>query len=198
MKKNKTWLAYVLFVVVLTAGLLYYRFPADAVLDFLQAKADQAKPPLSLTVGRLRPSVWPGLRLEKTKLAMREAADRVLFQADRLSIRPRLLSFISGGSAYSFDGSAYQGDISGRVRFKSEQATSNMETKIELSGIRLGDYSYLVHLLGSPFQGTLGGTVSCTGPSRNVLKEGSGEAILTIVDCKVKLREPFLTIETIE
>jgi type II secretion system protein N len=164
----------------------------------LKAKAGQANPPLTLTVGRLRPSAWPGLRLERTKLALREAADRVLFQADRLSIKPQLLSFISGGSAYSFDGSAYQGDIIGRVGFNSEQDTSNMETEIELRSIRLEDYSYLVHLLGSPFQGTLGGTVSCKGPSKNVLREGSGEARMTIVDGKVKLREPFLMIETIE
>jgi type II secretion system protein N len=197
-QKNKTWLAYVLFVVVLTGGLLYYRFPAEAVLDLLKAKAGRANPPLSLTVGRLRPSVRPGLRLEKTKLALRGAADGVLFQADRLSIRPQLLSFISGDSAYSFDGSAYQGGISGRVGFHNEQATSNMETEIELSSIRLEDYSYLGHLLGSPFHGTLGGAVSCKGPSKNVLKEGSGKARLTIVDGKLKLREPFLTIETIE
>jgi type II secretion system protein N len=197
-ERNKTWLAYILFVVVLTGGLLYYRFPAEAVLDLLKAKAGQANPPLSLTVSRLSPSVRPGLRLEKTKIAVRETPDRVLFQADRLSIRPHLLSFISGDSAYSFDGFAYQGDISGRVAFKNEENTSNMETDVELSGIRLEDYSYLVHLLGSPFQGTLGGIVSCSGPSKNVLKEGSGEARLTIVDGMVKLREPFLTIETIE
>ena len=197
-QKPKKWLGYCVFAVLLTAALLYIRFPSDAVVDFLKIRAGRANPPLSLSIGRLEPSILLGLKLEQVKLALKDAADRVVFQADRLLIRPGLLSYFGGSSSYSFDASAYKGEMKGHIEFKGGEAVSNMDAQIALSNIRIGDYSYLSSLMGRPVEGTMGGTVSFTGPSKNPGTAGSGEAKLTVVDGRLELLQPFLTFESID
>ena len=196
--KYKKWLGYALFFVVLTAGLLYFRFPSDAVKDFLRARAEEANPPLSVSVGRLSPSILGGVKLEKARIAFREAKDRVLLEADSLLLRPVVWSFLRGESAYTFNGSAYEGDISGRIEFKREESGEEIETAIALKDIRAEDFGYFSYLVGRPVQGTLGGTISYTGPPKNAAADGSGEARLRLVDGKMKLLEPFLTFESID
>lgn len=194
--KRKAWFGYPLFVLILTGALLYYLFPADAVRDYFQARGRRANPPLALSVDHVTPSVPIGVKFTRTKVALEDMPSRVILDADRLLIKPKLLSLLLGKSQFSFLCEAYQGDVRGSVHLKQEPEVG-FDTKIALRNIRIGDYSYLSHLLGRPLKGTLGGTISYSGQYKPMV-DGSGEANLTLSDGSFELLQPFLTLKSID
>ena len=62
----KKWLGYLLFALILTVVLLYYRFPSDAVRDYLQAMAERANPRVVLSLERVKLSLPIGLKFVET------------------------------------------------------------------------------------------------------------------------------------
>lgn len=191
-------MGYVLFAVLLVPVFLYLRFPSDDVKAYLQARAEGARPPLSFSVGRLGPSVLGGLKLEKASLAFKKAAEQVLVRADSLLVRPALGPILRGQRAYAFSGSAYKGDVSGRIVFKKDEPAETVETEITFEDIHVGDYGYLSFVMGRPVQGALSGKITFTGPASHPLTGGTGEARLRFVDGGIGLLEPFLTFESID
>ena len=197
LSKHKEWFGYLLFALILTVALLYYRFPSDALRDYFQAKGLRANPRLALSVDRIEPSIAIGLKFMKAKVSMEDMPDRVILRADRLLIRPQLLSLLFGKSKFSFHCAAYQGDVSGSVYFKDDPKMGFIDTEMALRNISVGDYPYLSHLFGRPLEGTLGGTISYSGPY-NLMSDSLGEANLRLSDGRVKLLQPFLTLKSID
>ncbi|MBW1676826.1 MAG: type II secretion system protein GspN [Deltaproteobacteria bacterium] len=174
----KKWLGYLLFALILTVALLYYRFPSGAVLDYLQATANRADP-------------------RKTEVSMKDMPDGVIVRIDSLLLRPGLLSLLRGKPEYCFHCVAYKGDLIGCVYIEKDRTRGFIDTEIELRNILIGDCAYLSHLIGRHIEGTLGGTVSYTG-RHNLLMDGSGEANLRLSHGRVELLQPFLTFESID
>ena len=197
LSKRQGWSRYLLFGLILTAALLYYRFPSDAVLGFVQAKGRAASPRLDIAVERIAPSVLIGLKFMQAKVALEESPDSILLSADRLLVKPKLLSLLSGKTKFSFHCEAYQGDVKGSIYFEKEPNTGFIDTEMALSNIHIGDYSYFSRLLGRPLEGTLGGTVAYSGQYKPML-DGSGEANLKLSDGKLELLQPFLTLKSID
>jgi type II secretion system protein N len=195
--KYKTWLGYLLFALILTVALLYYRFPSDALRGYLQATADRANPPLLLSVDHIEPRFPIGLKFADTEVAMKDMPDRVILRADSLLLKPRLWSLLRGKSEYCFHCMAYKGDLIGCVYFKNDDRKLFIDTEIELRNIRIGDHAYLSQLISRHVEGILGGTVSYRG-QYNLLMDGSGEANLRLSQGKVELLQPLLNFESIE
>jgi len=195
--KNKKRFGYLLFALVLTAALLYYRFPSDVLRDYLQATADKVTPTLLLSIDRIEPSIPIGLNFLKTKVAFKDIPDRVIFTADSFLLRPQLMALLRGKSKYSFRCVAYKGDLSGCVYIKRDGAKGFIDTEIELKDIHIGDYTYLAYLIGRHVEGTLGGTISYKG-RHDSLTTGSGKANLTLSHGRVKLLQPLLTFDSID
>ena len=61
------WFGYAFFSVVAALCFLYYLFPADAVRDYLQMRAENSNPSLVLSIDRIRPWLPLGLRSGKTE-----------------------------------------------------------------------------------------------------------------------------------
>jgi type II secretion system protein N len=197
MSDYKKWLGYLLFALILTVALLYYRFPSDAVRDYLQSMADRANPPLVLSLDDVQPSFPIGLKLVETKVALKDIPDRVILSADSLLLRPQLWPLLQGRPVYRFHCLAYKGDLVGSVYLEKNGTTGFIDTKIDLRNIRVGDYAYLSYLIGRHVEGTLDGTVSYRG-QRNPLMDGSGQANLRLSQGRVELLQPFITLESID
>ena len=195
--KNKQWFGYLLFALVLTVALLYYRFPSDALLDYLETTAERVNPRLALSVDNVEIGFPVGLKFGETGVALKDVPKGVILRADSLLLKPRIGSLLRGKPDFSFHCLAYEGDISGYVYFKEDLTRGSIDMEIELRNILIGDHAYLTHFIGRHVEGTLGGTVSYRGPY-NVLMDGSGEANLNITKCRLELLEPFLTFESID
>ena len=197
MLNYKKWIVYLLFTLIVAVALLYYRFPSDALRDYLQATADRATPPLVLSVDRIEPRFPIGLKFADTEVALKNMPDKVILRADSLLLKPQLWSLLRGKSEYCFNCMAYKGDLIGCVYFKKDHGRRSIDTEIELRNIRIGDHAYLSHLISRHLEGTLGGTVSYRG-GYNVLTDGSGEANLRLSQGKMEFLQPLLTFESIE
>jgi type II secretion system protein N len=193
----KKWLGYLLFALILTVALLYYRFPSDAVRDYLQATAGRATPALVLSVDSIEPRFPIGLKFADTQVALKDTPDKVILRADSLLLKPQLWSLLRGRPEYCFHCMAYKGDLIGCVYLEKDHKRRSIDTEIELSNVHIGDHTYLSHLISRHIEGTLGGTVSYKG-QYNPLMDGSGEANLKLSQGRVKLLQPILTFESIE
>jgi type II secretion system protein N len=194
---HKNLFGYILYGLVLTAVLLYLRFPSDAVEDYFQAKGGRANLPLTLSVDRIGPVIPFGLKFLKTRVSLRDSPNSLILKADRLSLRPSLLSLLGGKPDYSFRLAAYRGDTSGNIRLGQNGETASVDAQIELKNVDFGEYTYLQKLIGRTVTGTLSGTIKYNGQYRPML-DGSGEAKLSLSEGMVELAEPFLTLKSID
>ncbi|OPX34956.1 MAG: type II secretion system protein GspN [Desulfobacteraceae bacterium 4484_190.2] len=189
--KHKKCLGYILYGILLMIVLLYYRFPSDALEDYLQSTADEINPRYHVLVGKVRPSLPFGMKFLKARVS--------LFMAESLLIRPGLWSFLKGESKYLFDCLAYGGDIKGSVHFSDnggEASERPFTTSIELSDIRINDYEYLFTLIGRNVKGILGGIITYSGQG-SLLINGTGEANLRISNGSVELLQPIFSLESV-
>ena len=75
--------------------------------------------------------------------------------------------------------------------------TAPFNTEIELNTIRVGNYEHLKDLIGTHVNGILSGTICYRGQHKNLI-DGAGEANLKLLDGKVDLLLPILSLESIK
>jgi type II secretion system protein N len=195
--KNKKWFSYLLFGVVVTLALLYYRFPSEAVQDYLQAKVERANPALDLSIRDVSPSLTFGLKLLQTQLSRKGSPDRVLFNAERLLLRPSIWAMLQGKRKFCFDGTAYDGALKGCLDFRENGSASPLDASIALKDIRIDKHEDLRGLIGRDIKGTLGGTLTYSGKNGMPI-DGTGEADLRLSDGQVQLLQPILSLDTVD
>lgn len=194
-KKKILW--YTLYGVLLTIGLMYYRFPSNDIRDYVQTAATRANPSLLLSVERVGPSWPPGLKLRNIKLTLGKRPDDVLFSSAELSIRPELFSLLQGKPKYSFDSQTYGGKAKGTLHLTENNPSAPFTAWIKLKDIDIGECAYLISLIGHRIGGILGGTLTFSKGS-NLLIDGTGEADIRITDGRVELPEPILSFERVK
>ena len=196
-RQNRKWFAYALCGVLLTAGLLFFRFPSEALKDYLQAKAERSNPPLRLSIGDVSPSLSFGLDFRKTELSRHASPDKILFRADSFSVRPSIWSSLRGKLRLYFDGLAYDGALKGWVQFKKNGLEAPFNTSIALKDIRMGEHDHLPSLIARHVEGSLDGTISYNGKNESLI-EGTGEADLRLSVGRVELLQPILSLDSID
>jgi type II secretion system protein N len=195
--KNGKWLGYLIYTVLLTTGLLYYRFPSDTIQAFLVSKVAGADPPMVLSVKTLRPSFPPGVDLVDVELSLRETPQQDLLRAGSISIAPAAWSFLSGAPRYHFDIHAYNGDMAGHVRFERHAIEAPFTAFLRLKGLHIGLHPYLLSFLGRDVAGVLHGDIHYAAQP-NRLMEGAGQGTMVISDGRVTLLQPVLGLKAID
>jgi type II secretion system protein N len=194
--ENRKWLGYIIYGLFLTIGLLYYCFPADAFRSFLKAAAKKAGPEYSLSIEKIKPVFPPGIILLKAGLSTETKEGFSLFVADRLMIRPEIISFMRGKDDYRFQGSAYGGDLKGHIHFSKGGITGPSNAFISLKNIQIGEHKSVSALLGRDIDGIIAGTVKFAGKF-NSLIDGTGEANLKLSHGQIKLLQRILSFDSI-
>jgi type II secretion system protein N len=195
--KNKKWMGYTIYCLILTAVFLYFLFPSEAIKACIQAKAQRIHPGIQVTSQRLSLSFPTGLKLFQTAVSLEEDPGHLLFKADRISLRPGIWPVLKDSAEYYFDCRAYGGHLRGRIITKDYPVTS-FNASIEFEDVGIGQDSPVVSIIGDRLEGTFSGYIDYQGEPDTSIARGSGEALLTISDCLVKLAEPVLTLETID
>jgi len=195
--KNKKCFGYIAYCMIVAVGLLYYRFPSDALRDYVQIRANNLDTPFFLSVDGLKPWLPFGLKLGQTEISLKDKPDIKLFRTDSLLVRPEAWSFLRGRGTYYFECLAYGGDLKGCIRFKKNSISAPFNTEIELKNIRIGNHKYLRYPIGRYVDGILRGTIHYSGQYKNLM-DGAGEANLTLQDGRVELLLPILTLGSIE
>jgi type II secretion system protein N len=195
-RKNQKWFGYVLYAVIITAGLLYLRFPSGLIKNYLETRGERSNSPFSVSIGQVSPSLPFGLKLQEARVAQRANPNKIIFQADRFFIKPTIGTLLVGNLNLCFEGLAYDGVLEGCANFIEKSLQAPFSTSIVLKDIRLGKYD-LRSLIGRNVEGTLDGTVAYNGKN-DLFIEGSGEADLRLSDGRLELLQPILSLDSID
>jgi type II secretion system protein N len=195
--KKKKWFGYTLYVIVLTVALLYYRFPSDLFLDYLQTTAQRIDPGLHLSIKDVSPSFPFGLKCIQSELSPREGSDKAIFKASSLFVRPEVWSFVQGKFRYHFECLAYDGSLRGSILFMEKNFGAPFTTAIEVKDIIVGNNALLQGAIGRYLEGILSGTITYKGQNW-YLRDGEGRADLRLTKGRVELLQPILNLEAIE
>ncbi len=195
--RNKGWLGYTLYCIILTAALLYYRFPSDALAGYLRTRINKFNAPLSLSIDRIKP--WPpfGLKFGQTGISLKDRPGIEIFRTDSLLVSPEAWSFLKGKRKYRFKCLGYGGSARGCISFDENSTAAPFTTEIALENIRIGTLRYLKDLIGRDVDGILSGTISYSGQGKDLMA-GTGEASLKLLEGRVELLFPILSLGSID
>ena len=196
-EKNKIWLAYTLYAILLTLGLLYILFPSRDVKDYLEARAEDSSIPAHISIGDVSPSLAFGLILRATELSHQSAPDKILLRADRLFVRPGLWSYLQGAMRFCFDGRLNDGSLEGCVQFNENDSDTPFSTSMTLKDIRMEKFENLTNMIGHHMEGSLGGSFAYDGEIESLM-EGAGEADFRLSNGRIELQQPVLSFDAID
>jgi type II secretion system protein N len=195
--KDKKWMGYTIYCLILTAAFLYFLFPSDAIKACIQAKAQRIHPGIQVTSRRLSFAFPTGLKLLQTAVSLEEDPGQLLFKADRISLRPGIWSVLKDSAEYYIDCRAYGGRLGGRIETK-DNSLSSFNASMEFEDVRIEQDSPVPSVIGDRLEGIFAGYIDYRGEFDSAILQGSGEAFLMISDGLVRLAEPILTLETID
>jgi type II secretion system protein N len=196
-EKNRTWMAYTLYAILLTLGLLYILFPSRDVKAYLEARVNDSNIPVHISIGDISPSLAFGLNLRKTDLSRQAAPDKVLFRAARLFVRPGLWSYLQGKMKVCFDGRLNDGSVEGCVQFNEKDPDTPLSTSMTFRDILLGKFENLADLIGRHVEGSLGGSFVYDGQIESLM-EGEGEADFRLSNGRIELQRTVLDLNAVD
>jgi type II secretion system protein N len=196
--KNKKWIGYTLYCILLAAFFLYFLFPADSLKDHIQSTAQKIYPGIQITTGRLSPSFPAGLKLFKTAISLRENPGQIFFRADKVSLKPSIWSLLKKSPVYYFSCTAYNGNVKGSTIINKDDSATSFSSSIEFQDIRIDKNSPVPSIISDRLAGTLNGSIAYEGGNSISLSQGSGDATLTISEGLVRLAQPVLALEAID
>ena len=195
--KNKKWLGYLFFCIIVAGSLLYYRFPSNAFRDFLTTTANNVTNVTTLSIGRIKPSLPLGLKIEHTEFLLRDKPSIKLVMVDNLFVKPDLWSFFKRGRTYRFHCLAYGGDVEGCINFKKDSMETPFDTEITLKNIHIDNHEHIKDLIGIQINGMLTASIFYKGQYKNLM-DGTGRGNLKLLSGQVELLEPILSLKSIE
>ena len=185
---------YIIYAILVTVGLLYYRFPSEALQSHLVRMAGRMDPAIIFSTQSLEPSFPPGLRLQEPIFSLEEHPETPFFKARHLSVSPGMGSLILGNTTWFFDAQAYGGIISGHIQSGEDGKMDAFS--LSLKNVRLHEYAFLPHFGVGDFAGNLKGNITYNGPPDRIV-QGEGAGDIFISEGKIDLINPLLGLETI-
>jgi len=194
--KNKRWIWYAIYCLLLTVALLYYLFPDEAFKEYFQGALNRITPSLRISFEGLSLSFPISFKIVRAELSSGEYNDKPIFKIDTIRVRPGLISFLKGDSEYFFRCSAYGGTLKGRTLFIKGELRGSCSASIALEDLFIDDSSPMP-AVSERLWGTINGDITYRG-KRISPRDGTGHAVLVLSDGRIKLLEPFFELETID
>jgi type II secretion system protein N len=194
---NKRWIAYTIYGIILTLALMFYRFPSDALKDYVQKSIHKNNPNLSVTFEKVSLTFPFSLKLSGMECFTAGEPGIPVFETREILVKPKILSLFTKTPACRFTCQAYDGTITGSMSLSKNGEKTGFKSTAELKKININDNSPLPAFIKDYIGGILEGTVSYNagGGNDNI---GNGEASLTVSKGSVKLDPPVLNIKAID
>jgi len=193
--KNKKWLGYFLYVVVVALALLYFLFPSQAVEDVIDRSIARVSPELGFTAGKIRPWLPPGLQVSDGAVNLSDTPGPPVFATESLSVKPAVLKLLRGGYDLEFSGRAYKGDIKGSLILEDKDGET-LETELTFKDLDLGLYDFLKAKIQHRLSGMFSGDLAYTKSSGNTA--GNGKAELRVTDGQLLFQNPIFNISSVD
>jgi type II secretion system protein N len=193
--KNKKWLGYTLYVVLITLALLYYLFPAQAVEEFVDNSISRINPQLGFKADKIGPWIPAGLRILTGQIYLTDSSAPAVFKADSMYFGPQLLKLIRGVYSIDMSGTAYKGEINGSL-FTEDGNGEAFESELSLKDFDLAEYEFLSEKLQHRIIGKLSGDIDYAKDSPNT--GGNGKVGLQLTDGQLQFQAPIFGIASVD
>lgn len=191
--KNKKWLGYALYVVLVTLLLLYYLFPSQTVAEFVDNSVGRIDPAIGFKAGKIGLWIPVGIRISDAQIYLNDSPSPAVFKADRIYMKPQILPLITGKYSIDLSGSAYNGDISGWLDAKDEDVKT-FESGLTFKNIDLAEYGFLKSNFPHSFMGRLSGDIEYSNNSAG----GNGKGDLRLSDGQLRFQAPIFGISAVD
>lgn len=189
--KNKKWLGYALYVVLITLALLYYLFPAQAFEEFANNSIRRIHTDLGFEAAGIGPSLPAGLQINNGRIFFRKSPGTPVFEAESMDIRPQILKLMRGDYRLDLAGTAYRGDLNGSLQAENMDGGS-FDASLAFEDIDIAEYLFLTEKLPYSLHGKLNGDVIYAKDSAK--SAAGGEADLHLTDGKLQFQNPIFGI----
>ena len=159
LQKNKKWLGYVLYVILVTLGLLYYLFPDQTVREFIDNSLSRVNPQLGFAADSIGPHLPVGLNIDNGRVFLNDTPGIPVFTAESLTVSPRVLQFLKGSYSFDLKGKAYGGSLTGDLK-ATDADGEKLAADLTLVNLDLADYGFLAEKLKHKLLGKLNGNIS--------------------------------------
>lgn len=193
--KNKKWLGYILYVVLVTLALLYFLFPAQAVQELVDNSVSRINAELGFKAEKIGPWAPAGLRISRGRIYLKDTPEPAVFKADSLYVGPRLLKLVRGLYSIDLSGKAYKGEIKGSLNAGDENAET-FESEFSFKDLDLADYEFLAEKLEHRVIGKFSGDIVYARDTANV--GGKGKANLRLTDGQLQFQAPIFGIGSVD
>ena len=189
-------LFYLLFVLIFTGVLVFYKFPYESLENRLEALFTE-RWGLKLDVVNLRPALPPKLRFNQFSLRALDYGGQPVFHATGGYLRPRILPVFWGKLAATFQAEAYGGSLNGDILLKPLDDARSCNLRLSWQAIQLERHPGLRLLLERQLSGELSGELELDG-SLQELASFSGMGTLRLIKGSCPIEHPYLKVKTLD
>lgn len=194
--KDKKWLGYFVYVVLVTMILLYILFPAEAVEEFIDNGISRMNPQLSFKAGQIGPWLPAGLRLVEAKVFSADDSQVPLFKAENFYAGPQVAELFKGGSRFQLDGKAYKGEMHGWLDLPGKNIKS-LAGEINFKNFDLASHELLAQKTAYKVIGRAAGNITFSGNPDNI-DDINGKVVLRLSDGQLQFQEPIFGIASVD
>jgi len=193
--KNKKWLGYALYVVLVTGILLYYLFPAQPVEEVLNNGVKRINQALVFKAGKIRPWISPGLSISGGNIFW-DDVKAPLFKTDTFYAGLQMLKFLRGEYSFDLSGRAYGGDLKGTLHV-ADKSTDSLSGDLVFNDFHVQEYTFLAEKFEHRITGRLGGEITYSGKSAGA-KGGEGRLELRLSNGQIQFKKPLFSIGSVD
>jgi type II secretion system protein N len=194
---NRKWMGYTIYAVLLMLILMIFRFPSEAIKDYVLTAVNGGNSNISVTIEKASFSFPLRIKFTEVECRLKDDPATTLFKTKEMLVKPSIWSLLTKNQTFRFNCDAYEGSITGSINLQKSGDSMKFITSAELKNIIIDDKSQLPALLKNYIGGTLEGTVKYSGSGLG--NTGSeGEASLTLSKGSIKLATPLFNINSID
>jgi len=196
--RNKKYIFYVLYSVILLIVLLYFRFPSGAFKEYIRANINSISPENILLIREVKPAFPVGISLVNARFSKRANPDIRYFTADSITVRPQIWSFLLGRLKFDFLCNVNKGLVEGNICFIEKKIGSPFKSSIEFKSIKIAEASSFSSLIECDLNGKLDGALTYSSSGDEKLLDGTGEAEFNIKGGRINFFQPIPMFDSIE
>ena len=194
--KDKKWLGYFVYIVLVTGFLLYVLFPAATVEEFIDNSVSRVNPELSFKAGQIKPWLPVGVRLVEAKIFSGDNGQSPLFRAESFYVGPQIVELFKGESRFQLDGQAYTGEIHGWLGLADENKKS-LAGEINFKNFDLASHELLANKFDYKIIGSAAGNITFSGNAANI-DDLNGKVVLRLSNGQLQFQEAIFGIASID
>ncbi|HID69094.1 MAG TPA: type II secretion system protein GspN [Desulfobacterales bacterium] len=184
----------IIYGLLLTAALLYFRFPAKKFKTFCQTQVEQLLPDTRCSISKIRYKFPFAMEIIDIDLSSNQENEQNLLTVDRAIIRPKVTA---PKSQFQVELAACDGKHDFSLLLKQKKKEARFEN-IHLTNLDLAKIPFLRQTFGREITGLLSGSGTYRTSWNDDLVEGKGKGKISMVDGSFKLLLPILSLQKID